>query len=109
MGILEDIFSFITSSSMGGIPTIVWMILPLIVGVVVGYLLHKFLKVAVVIGVIVAIAAYLGYISLSTESMSGLVDKYGPAVVQYGTLLIGILPLGIGFIIGFAVGFLIAK
>jgi uncharacterized membrane protein (Fun14 family) len=41
--------------------------------------------------------------------MSGLVDKYGPMAVQYGTLLIGILPLGIGFIIGFAVGFLIAK
>jgi uncharacterized membrane protein (Fun14 family) len=85
------------------------MILPLIIGVVVGYLLHKFLKIAVIIAVIVAIAAYFGYVSLSTSSMSGLIDQYGPMVVQYGTLLIGILPLGIGFIIGFAVGFLIAK
>jgi uncharacterized membrane protein (Fun14 family) len=109
MGILEDIFGYISAGSISGVPTIVWMILPLIVGVVVGYLLHKFLKVAVIIAVIVAIAAYFGYVSLSAESLSGLATKYGPMAVQYGTLLIGILPLGIGFIIGFAVGFLIAK
>jgi uncharacterized membrane protein (Fun14 family) len=41
--------------------------------------------------------------------MTSLVEQYGPIVVQYGTLLIGILPLGIGFIIGFGVGFLAAK
>ena len=109
MGILEDIFGFITSGSISGVPTIVWMILPLIIGVIVGYLLHKFLKIAVIIGVIVAIAAYLGYLNLSSSSMANLVEKYGPVVVQYGTLLIGILPLGIGFIIGFAVGFFVAK
>jgi uncharacterized membrane protein (Fun14 family) len=109
MAILEDIIGFITSNTISGIPAIVWMILPLIIGVVVGYLLHKFLKIAVIIAVIVAIAAYFGYVSLSTASMSSLIDQYGPMVVQYGTLLIGILPLGIGFIIGFAVGFLIAK
>ncbi|NLF88551.1 hypothetical protein GX563_06985 [Candidatus Bathyarchaeota archaeon] len=109
MAILEDIIGFITSNTISSIPAIVWMILPLIIGVVVGYLLHKFLKIAVIIAVIVAIAAYFGYVSLSTESMTGLIDQYGPIVVQYGTLLIGILPLGIGFIIGFAVGFLIAK
>jgi uncharacterized membrane protein (Fun14 family) len=109
MGILEDVFGFITSGSISGVPTIVWMILPLIIGAVVGYFLHKFLKIAVVIAVIVAIAAYLGYLSLSTSSMANLVEQYGPMVVQYGTLLIGILPLGIGFIIGFAVGFLLAK
>ncbi len=109
MAILEDIIGFITSNTISGIPAIVWMILLLIIGVVVGYLLHKFLKIAVIIAVIVAIAAYFGYVSLSTASMSSLIDQYGPMVVQYGTLLIGILPLGIGFIIGFAVGFLIAK
>ena len=109
MGILEDIFGFITSGSIGGVPTIVWMILPLVIGVIVGYFVHKFLKIAVIVGVIVAIAAYLGYFSLSSSSMSSLIEKYGPMVVQYGTLLIGILPLGIGFIIGFAVGFLISK
>ncbi|MGD6806180.1 MAG: hypothetical protein ACQCN4_04410 [Candidatus Bathyarchaeia archaeon] len=109
MGILEDVIGFITGGSISGIPTIVWMILPLIIGVVVGYLLHKFLKIAVIIGVIVAIAAYLGFFGLSTSGMASLAEQYGPMVIQYGTLLIGILPLGIGFIIGFAVGFLLAK
>jgi uncharacterized membrane protein (Fun14 family) len=109
MSILEDVFGFITSGSISGIPTIVWMILPLIIGIIVGYFLHKFLKIAVIIGVVVAIAAYLGFFNLSTSSMTSLVEQYGPIVVQYGTLLIGILPLGIGFIIGFGVGFLAAK
>lgn len=109
MGILEDVFGFITSGNFGGVPTIVWMILPLIIGVIVGYFLHKFLKIAVIVGVIVAIASYLGYLSLSTSSMASLVEQYGPIVVHYGALLIGILPLGIGFAIGFAVGFLISR
>jgi uncharacterized membrane protein (Fun14 family) len=109
MGILEDVFGFITSGSFGGLPPIVWMILPLIIGVIVGYFVHKFLKIAVIIGVIAAIATYLGYLSLSTSAMVNLAEQYGPMVLQYGTLLIGILPLGIGFIIGFAVGFLISK
>jgi hypothetical protein len=42
-------------------------------------------------------------------SMVDLANQYGPLVVQYGTILVGILPLGIGFAIGFVVGFLVAK
>lgn len=109
MGVLDDVIGFLMSGSFGGLPLIVWMILPLIIGIIVGYLLHKFLKIAVIIGVIVAIAVYLGFFGLSTSSMVNLAEQYGPIVIQYGTLLIGILPLGIGFIIGFGVGFLLAK
>ena len=109
MGIIEDIFGFISSGNFGGVPTIVWMILPLIIGIIVGYFAHKFLKIAVIVGVIVAIASYLGYLSLSATSMASLVEQYGPTVIHYGTLLIGILPLGIGFAIGFVIGFLISK
>jgi uncharacterized membrane protein (Fun14 family) len=29
--------------------------------------------------------------------------------VQYGTLITGILPLGIGFIVGIVIGFLLSK
>jgi uncharacterized membrane protein (Fun14 family) len=109
MGIVEDIFGFVTSGSIAGLPPIVLMIIPLIVGLIVGYLVHKFLKIAIVVAVIVAIAAYLGFLSLDTAAMSDLAVQYGPIVVQYGTILIGLLPLGIGFIIGLAVGFLLAK
>jgi uncharacterized membrane protein (Fun14 family) len=51
----------------------------------------------------------LGFFSLNVGAMKDLSDKYGPIVVQYGTLLIGILPLGIGFIIGLVVGFVLSK
>jgi uncharacterized membrane protein (Fun14 family) len=109
MGILEDVFGFITSGSIGGIPPIVLMIIPLIIGIVVGVLVHKFLKFALIAAVIVVIAAYLGFYTLNLGSMVDLANQYGPLVVQYGTILIGMLPLGIGFAIGFVVGFLVAK
>jgi hypothetical protein len=41
--------------------------------------------------------------------MVDLATQYGPLVVQYGTLLLGLLPLGIGFAIGFVIGFIISK
>ena len=41
--------------------------------------------------------------------MKDLTDKYGPIAVQYGTLLIGILPLSIGFVIGLVAGFVLSK
>jgi uncharacterized membrane protein (Fun14 family) len=109
MGVLEDLFGFITSGSIGGIPPIVIMIIPLIVGLIVGFLIHKFLKIALIGLVIVAIAAYLGFFVIDTSALASLAETYGPIVVQYGTLLIGILPLGIGFFIGLIVGFIVSK
>ena len=38
MGVLEDVFGFITSGSIGGLPPIVVMIIPFVIGLVVGYL-----------------------------------------------------------------------
>ena len=109
MGILEDIFNFITSGSLGGLPTIVVMIIPFIVGLIVGYLIHKFLKIAIIAAIIVLVAAYFGVFGLSLGALKDLSEKYGPVAIQYGTLLIGILPLGIGFFIGFLIGFVLAR
>ena len=109
MGILDDIFGFVTSGSIGGLPPIVIMIIPLVIGLIVGYLVHKFLKIAIIAAIVVAVAAYLGFLSLNIGAMKDLSDKYGPVAVQYGTLLIGILPLGIGFIVGLVIGFLLSK
>lgn len=85
------------------------MIIPLVIGLIVGYLIHKFLKIAIVAAIVVAIAAYIGFFSLNIGAMKDLSDKYGPMAVQYGTLLIGTLPLGIGFIVGIVIGFLLSK
>lgn len=109
MGVLDDILGFITSGSIGGLPPIAVMIIPLVIGLIVGYLIHKFLKIAIIAAVLVAVAAYIGFFSLNLGAMKDLSDKYGPIAVQYGTLLIGILPLGIGFIVGLVIGFLLSK
>jgi uncharacterized membrane protein (Fun14 family) len=107
MGVFEDIFGFITSGSIGGLPPIALMIIPLIIGLIVGYLIHKFLKIAIISAVIAVVAAYLGFFTLNIGALKDLSDKYGPMAVQYGTLLIGILPFGIGFIVGVIIGFII--
>jgi hypothetical protein len=41
--------------------------------------------------------------------MKDLSDKYGPMAVQYGIILIGLLPLSIGFIVGLVIGFVVSK
>jgi len=105
LGVLDEIFRFITTGSISGIPTIVIMILPFIIGLIVGYLVHKFLKIAIIAGIILIVVAYLGFFGLSLGALKNLSDKYGPIAIQYGALLIGILPLSIGFIVGLIVGF----
>ena len=106
MGVLEDIFGFITSGSIFGLPPIVVMIIPFVIGLIVGYLVHKMLKVAIIAGIILVVVAYFGFFGLSLGALKDLADKYGPIAIQYGTLLIGILPLGIGFIVGLIIGFI---
>ena len=106
MGVLEDIFGFITSGSIGGLPPIVIMIIPFVIGLVVGYLVHKMLKIAIIAAVILVVVSYFGFFGLSLVALKELSDKYGPIAVQYGALLIGMLPLGIGLIVGFIIGFI---
>jgi hypothetical protein len=105
LGVLEDVFGFITSGSIGGIPPIVLMIIPFVIGLIIGYLVHKILKIAIIAGIILVIISYFGFFGLSLGTLKGLSDTYGPIAFQYGTLLMGILPLGIGLIVGFIIGF----
>ncbi len=106
MGVIDDIFRFITSGSIGGLPPIVVMIIPFVIGLIVGYLVHKMLKIAIIAAVILVVVAYFGFFGLSLGVLKNLADTYGPIALQYGTLILGILPLGIGFIIGVIIGFI---
>ena len=106
LGVFEDIFNFITSGSIGGLPPIVIMIIPFVIGLIVGYLVHKVLKIAIIAGIILVVVAYFGFFGLNLSVLKGIADKYGPIAIQYGTLLMGILPLGIGFIVGLVIGFI---
>ncbi len=106
MSAINDVISFITSGSIGGLPPILVMIIPLVLGLVVGYLAHKMLKIAIIAAIILVVVSYFGFFGLSLGALKNLSDMYGPIVIQYGTLLIGILPLGIGFIVGLIIGFI---
>jgi uncharacterized membrane protein (Fun14 family) len=106
LGVLEDIFGFITSGSIGGIPPIVVMIIPFIIGLVVGFFIKKMFKIAIIAAIILVVVSYLGFFGLSLGALKDLADKYGPIAVQYGALLMGMLPLGLGLVVGFIIGFI---
>jgi uncharacterized membrane protein (Fun14 family) len=108
LGVIEDLFGFLTSGSIGGLPPIVIMILPFVIGLIVGYLVHKMLKIAIIAGIILVVVAYFGFFGLSLVSLQNLAEKYGPIALHYGTLLIGMLPLGLGFIVGLVLGFILS-
>jgi len=107
LGVLEDIFKFITSGSILGLPTIVIMIIPFVIGLIVGYLVHKMLKIAIIAAIILVVVSYFGFFGLSLSTLKNLSDKYGPIAIQYGALFVGILPLGIGLVLGFIIGFIL--
>ena len=108
MSVIDDIFRFITSGSIGGLPPIVVMIIPFVIGLVVGYLVHKMLKIAIIAGIILVVVSYFGFFGLSLGALKDLSDIYGPIAVQYGILFMGMLPLGIGLIVGLIIGFVFA-
>lgn len=84
------------------------MIIIFVIGLIVGYLIHLFLKIAIIAAIIIFVAAYLGLFGLSLSKLKDYATQYGPIVYQYGALIIGILPLTIGFIIGVIIGFLLS-
>lgn len=101
--ILTDLFN----STIAGLPTLVIAIIPLIIGLIVGYLLKKVLKWIIIIGVVVVIIAFFGFFGLSISSLENMVTMYLPLLYTYGALLLGVLPLGVGFIIGAIIGFIL--
>jgi len=106
LGAIEEVINFITAGSISGLPPIVLMIIPFAIGLIVGYLAHKMLKIAIIAGIILVIVAYFGFFGLSLGTLSNIADTYGPIAIQYGTLLMGMLPLGIGLVVGFIIGFI---
>ncbi len=106
LDLLSDLLGKITGN-IGGLPTLAIMAVPFIVGLVVGYLIKKFLKFAVIAAIIVIVVAYFGFFGLSFATLKNLADQYGPVAIQGAIVLFGLLPLGIGFIIGLILGFIV--
>ena len=82
------------------------MAFPFVLGLAIGFLVKRLLKIAIIAGIIIALVSYFGFLNLSIGSLKDLAVRYGPVVFQYGALLLGILPLSIGLIIGLVIGFI---
>jgi uncharacterized membrane protein (Fun14 family) len=108
LGAIDEVFHFITSGSIGGLPPIVIMIIPFVIGLIVGYLVHKMLKIAIIAAIILVVVAYFGFFGLSLGALKSIADTYGPIAIQYGVLLMGILPLSLGLVVGFVIGFILS-
>jgi uncharacterized membrane protein (Fun14 family) len=106
LDLFSDLLGFITGGTIAGLPTIVIMAIPFIIGLVLGFLIKKFLKWAIIVGIIVVVVAYFGFFGLSIGALENMAKTYGPMAIQGGILLFGILPLGIGLIIGLILGFI---
>jgi uncharacterized membrane protein (Fun14 family) len=104
--LLDELLRFITSGSIAGLPPIAVMIIPFIAGLIVGYLVKKFLKIAIIFGIIIVIVSYFGLFNLNLSALGNLATQYGPIAIHYATLLIGMLPLSIGFMVGLIIGFM---
>jgi uncharacterized membrane protein (Fun14 family) len=107
MGLIDEIFNFITNGNIAGMPTLAVMSIPLVIGLIVGFLAIKFLKIAILVIIIVAVAVYLGFYSLDISTLQQLAQQYGPSALHLGAFLIGLLPLTVGFAIGAIIGFIL--
>jgi len=107
--IISDLFHLIGGSLGGGIPSLAVMAIPLIVGLVVGFLLRKALVIGIVLVFVALIVSYLGFVSLSSieQGTKSLVATYGPVASSYVAVFLGIIPLSIGLVIGIIIGFII--
>ncbi len=105
LDLLGDLLGKI-GGSLGGLPTIVVMAIPFIFGLIVGFFIKKVLKWAIIAGIILVVVAYFGFFGLSLGTLGDLATKYGPIAVQEAIVLFGLLPLGIGFILGVILGFI---
>lgn len=106
MGAIEEVIGFITSGSIVGLSPLIVMVITFVIGVIVGYLARKVLKIAIIAAVILIVVSYLGFFGLSFGVLQTAAETYGPLVIQFGALIIGVLPISLGFIVGLIVGFI---
>lgn len=85
------------------------MAFPLIVGIIMGYILRKAIKIGIIIVLIVLVATFFGFISLANveQGAKQLISEYGPSAASYVAILFGIVPLSVGLVIGIIIGFVI--
>jgi hypothetical protein len=95
------------TGSFSGFPSLVVMAIPLVVGLIIGFIIKKVLKIGIILAIVAVVASYFGLINLGavTQEAKDLAAKYGPVALSYVSLFFGIVPLGIGLVIGIIIGF----
>jgi uncharacterized membrane protein (Fun14 family) len=109
MGLESDLFNLVSGSFGIGIPGILVMAFPLIVGIIIGYVLRKAIKIGLILLVVIFIATFFGFVSLANveQGAKELVTKYGATAASYVAIFFGIVPLSIGLVVGIIIGFII--
>ncbi|MGB9729047.1 MAG: hypothetical protein ACP5GU_02110 [Thermoprotei archaeon] len=97
------ISNFVLNGTISGIPVAGFSLFSFILGLVIGYLLRRLIKLALLVGFIVILASYLGFINVS--EVKNMAQKYGPDIISYLALIIGIIPVSLGLVIGLVIGF----
>ena len=69
--------------------------------------MKRILLASMIAVIVLAVAVFFGLYSLDIPTLQQLVQHYGPVVLSYGALVIGVLPLSIGFITGAIIGFIL--
>jgi hypothetical protein len=103
MGLIDEVIHFITNGSLGGLPPLVVIFLPFIIGLTVGFFAIKFLKLALIVILVLAVVIFFGLYSVNIPAL----EQYGSSALAYVAILVGLLPLSIGFIIGAIVSFIL--
>ncbi len=91
--------------SLLGLPGYAFFAMPLIIGLVLGILVKKTLKLVVIVLIAVAAGLYFGVLNMGDlQNTLAKAQDYAPIAMQYAALLFGMLPLGTGFFIGLIIG-----
>lgn len=95
----------IPSVSLFGLPGYAFFAMPLIIGLILGFLIKKALKIVVIALVAVAAGLYFGVVTMGDlQKYLQTTMKFGPEAMQYAAILFAMLPLGTGLIIGLIIG-----
>lgn len=114
MALWDDLLSILSSGKIPGVPgditllglpSIAFLSIPLVAGLVLGFLVKKAIKIAAIGIIAVGAGLYFGVLSMdSLKNALQVTKSYGPEAMQYAAILFGMLPLGTGFIAGLIIG-----
>ncbi len=104
--VIGGVLKLITEGSVLGLPTAAFMTMPFVVGLIIGFMIKKALKIVAIAVVAIGAGLYFGVLNIQDLKVAGtnLITVYGEQVKQYVMLLIGLIPLGSGLAVGLILG-----